>query len=253
MMRVRPKSHKETKAKIKELMKDKDTRPIAVLGAAIYFEWVFRRFVCLFGLSSVAQIREHFKNAGGGYAGYEKVFEHELNHPRVFKKGLSDNLDPDASAADVRGLLVSDVIKSGEGWAWLKYKEAPNSPVSLRNAIVHGSTNYVSESQALKAINAYFSAVEDMEKFSNVHFESLFAKLRARKKWTPNDKLKKAIALVNEKPSKLTNDPAYARRQRRWILPLVEVRQGRIDLVAYRRRKKSALDRCKLCKPYLKA
>ena len=257
-MEVKYGAHRRTKAKIKSLLADKDTRLIAVAAAAIYFEWAFRRFVCVFGRDPVKKIEELFNDSTGGYPGYRRIFLHELDRPKVVKlnkKGKlevtehDDNTVEGFSGNDGTGLTMLDVIK---GWTHLSDNKSSSAPVRLRNEIVHGSINSISLAWATHAVNAYLAAIEDLEKFCSDRYESLFLKLRNRSKWEPNTRLKKAIKLVQEDEERL-NDQAYATRQLSWITLPELSRRGEINLKAYRRRKKNVLDHCKLCKVYLTA
>ena len=267
-MQVKFGSLDRLKKHIDALLREPEMRVVAIVFAAIYFEWALRRFILVFGRDSTSEIRTQLKDQRGGYSGYEVVFNHQLYSPvkRGPKGGFltgSENkpifVDPAEwdSLFKLKGwnqayrLEIKDVVKN---WNSLSRRgdrdKDPESPVDFRNAIAHGSLHWVTFPQAKKTIKAYLKGISDLEKFCNDHYESLFKQIRRRKPWGPNEKLQKEIDFIRSTNEQLSA-PAYAKHQRKRIPLPDSVHREEIDLISHRSKRKAFLARRKLCKPYL--
>ncbi len=142
---------------IKSFLK-KDTAPVAILLAAIDFEWTLKRAILAFGTSPTKKLREGFKDVYGLPKSRDKWREEV--QPRL-------------------GLSIDKAIPK-----WSQVHDA----FEIRHKIVHGASVPVTLEYASPHVNCILAASESLEKLAkekdNKH--SLYnRRIRRQIPWSP--------------------------------------------------------------------
>lgn len=127
--------------------------PIAVILAAIHFEWTVRRAILALGTSSNKDIRNKLKNCHG-LDGYKDLWNYEVCL-------CSKNIQP-----------LTEVVTN-----WQKFKEG----FEFRHKLVHGVES-CSKKFASPKVEAILTAVAGIRDFCNKKGVSLESRLPVRRK-----------------------------------------------------------------------
>jgi hypothetical protein len=137
----------------------KDTAPIAILLAAIDFEWTVKRTILAFGTSPTKNLRACFKNVYGLRRSKEK-WKEEVQ-PRL-------------------GCSIDRAIPQ-----WSQVHEA----FAIRDKIIHGASVPVTLEYATPHVNSILGASESLEKLAQTmdNNRSLYQRrIRRRNPWSPH-------------------------------------------------------------------
>jgi hypothetical protein len=133
-----------------------DCATIAVILAAIDFEWSVRRAILALGTSPTSKIRkEIFSKFNGGYRNYASAWSTEVEP--LLKISLPDAIPH-----------------------WHKLASPRNGAVRLRGQIVHGARVPVSSEAARESVEDWLSASQLLEAIALRHQTSLFKRIVRR-------------------------------------------------------------------------
>lgn len=136
-----------------------DRASIAVILAAVDFEWTMRRAILAFGTRPTKVIREEvFSKFYGGYEHYKDAWNAEVR-PRM-------------------QLTVSEAIPH-----WSRLTDSKKGAVRLRGQIVHGSQVSVSTKYATPRVEDWLLASKLLEDMAQKHGKSLYRRIVRLKSW----------------------------------------------------------------------
>lgn len=137
----------------------KERAPIAVILAAVDFEWTLRRAILALGTTSTKHIREHVIYKVSGLKLYKEKWKEEVK-PRF--------------GIDLTGLITH----------WSDLSDA----FDLRSRLVHGESGTVTPEYANPHVNHILKAAELLEAFAKEKDNrSLYGrKIIRRKPWSPS-------------------------------------------------------------------
>ena len=144
-------SHVERVKKIRSLI-DFDI-VIAVIVAAVYFEWTVRRAILALGASPTKYIRENYLK-GATFKQYPQIWNKEV-YPRLNKR-------------------IGDVLSN--------FAFGDNPAFTLRNRIVHGELGSVKFDFGKEKVEEILTAIEELNNFAITQYEPLSGRRIVRKK-----------------------------------------------------------------------
>ena len=148
-------SQTQRHSRIRSFLND-DSATIAVILAAIDFEWSIRRAILALGSSPTKHIREVvFEQFHGGYDNYGKVWKQEVT---VWL-----------------GQSLVQVIPH-----WSRLADKRHGAARLRGQIVHGARVSVSEDYAKPRVEDWLKASFLLETLANQHETSLYKRIVRR-------------------------------------------------------------------------
>jgi len=133
-----------------------DQATIAIILAAIDFEWSLRRTILLFGYNSTKHIREIVLANVSGPEKYKEVWKNEV------EKNL--------------GISLPNVIPH-----WSRLVNSKNGAYRLRNQIVHGIHGNVTEKYATDRVEDFLRASELLQELASKHQTTIFKRIVRRK------------------------------------------------------------------------
>jgi len=138
--------------KIRGFLDTDENAPIAILLAAVQFEWIVSRSIIALGQSPTADLRKTV-NKVSGLEKYKRLWRDEVSIPRSEK-------------------ILCDVVKD-----WSKFKEC----FKARHRIVHGTMS-ANKSYALKSVHPILDASEDIRNFAESLGVDLHSRLKTRQR-----------------------------------------------------------------------
>lgn len=136
---------------------NRDTAPIAILLAAIDFEWTVKRAILAFGTSPTKNLRTCFRNVYGLRRSKEK-WKEEVQ-PRL-------------------GCSIDSAIRQ-----WSQVHDA----FEIRDKIIHGASVPVTLEHATPHVNSILGASESLEKLAKEKDRSLYQRrIRRQNQWSPH-------------------------------------------------------------------
>ena len=125
---------------------------VAVIIAAMYFEWTYRRAILALGCSTTKVIREEILD-GATFNDYPRIWNKEV-YPRL-------------------NIHIEDVLKN------FTFKNNP--ALTLRNKLVHAESGTVKSDYGNEKVEEIISAIEGLNKFALKYYEPLSRKIVRRK------------------------------------------------------------------------
>lgn len=138
--------------KIRGFLDKDENAPIAILLAAVQFEWVVSRSILILGNSSTADLGKRVYKTSGLNA-YVELWRDEVSIPRGEKR-------------------LPQVVTN-----WQEFRES----FKARHRIVHGTMS-ANKSYALKHVHPILDASEHVRKFTESLGEDLHQKLKSRRR-----------------------------------------------------------------------
>jgi hypothetical protein len=138
--------------KIKGFLGNDEDAPIAILLAAVQFEWVVSRAIMILGNTPTADLRK-VVNRTSGLDYYVDLWRDEISEP-------------------LEQLRLTEVVKN-----WGGFRES----FKARHRIVHGMMS-ANKSYALKHVHLMLNASEDVRKFVESLEQDLHSRLKTRQR-----------------------------------------------------------------------